>query len=211
MSARERAETSVDGRPRPRWRAFGKDAARHYTRRPRGVAQPGSAPALGAGGRRFKSGRPDTWWRLGRQTRRGCERRSTSPVGPSPIAGRAGAPGVRSRRPPSDATSCWVSSAAAAWRPCTPPASRGSVALVTRHRSLAEFGGVMEGLLAGLAHAERHNVVHRDLKPENLLMCSPRSHGAVPRAERWKCRPHGASVARRTGWTRRPRIDGAAR
>src|SRR5688500_2361609 len=25
----------------------------------RGVAQPGSAPALGAGGRRFKSGRPD--------------------------------------------------------------------------------------------------------------------------------------------------------
>ena len=28
-------------------------------RRPRGVAQPGSAPALGAGGRRFKSGRPD--------------------------------------------------------------------------------------------------------------------------------------------------------
>jgi hypothetical protein len=27
----------------------------------RGVAQPGSAPALGAGGRRFKSSRPDRW------------------------------------------------------------------------------------------------------------------------------------------------------
>ena len=26
---------------------------------PRGVAQPGSAPALGAGGRRFESARPD--------------------------------------------------------------------------------------------------------------------------------------------------------
>ena len=28
-------------------------------RPPRGVAQPGSAPALGAGSRRFKSSRPD--------------------------------------------------------------------------------------------------------------------------------------------------------
>jgi hypothetical protein len=27
----------------------------------RGVAQPGSAPALGAGGRAFKSPRPDQW------------------------------------------------------------------------------------------------------------------------------------------------------
>src|SRR5206468_7149789 len=38
-----------------------------YTRRTRGVAQPGSAPALGAGGRRFKSGRPDWWsaWKSG--------------------------------------------------------------------------------------------------------------------------------------------------
>src|SRR5579859_7587579 len=30
-----------------------------YNQRSRGVAQPGSAPALGAGGRRFKSYRPD--------------------------------------------------------------------------------------------------------------------------------------------------------
>src|ERR1700704_1191046 len=31
------------------------------TRASRGVAQPGSAPALGAGGRAFKSPRPDQW------------------------------------------------------------------------------------------------------------------------------------------------------
>ena len=30
-----------------------------YNQKSRGVAQPGSAPALGAGGRRFKSNRPD--------------------------------------------------------------------------------------------------------------------------------------------------------
>jgi hypothetical protein len=32
---------------------------RSYNRDSRGVAQPGSAPALGAGGPRFKSARPD--------------------------------------------------------------------------------------------------------------------------------------------------------
>ena len=30
--------------------------------------------------------------------------------------------------------------------------------------------GVLEGVLAGLAHAQLHGVVHRDLKPENLLV-----------------------------------------
>src|SRR5512140_3695026 len=35
---------------------------------PRGVAQPGSAPALGAGGRRFKSSRPDQHLELELQT-----------------------------------------------------------------------------------------------------------------------------------------------
>ena len=34
---------------------------RLYNRQSRGVAQPGSAPALGAGGRRFKSYRPDQY------------------------------------------------------------------------------------------------------------------------------------------------------
>src|SRR6476620_7191883 len=36
--------------------------------------------------------------------------------------------------------------------------------------SLAQVGGVLEGLLAGLAHAEQHGIVHRDLKPENLMV-----------------------------------------
>jgi serine/threonine protein kinase len=36
--------------------------------------------------------------------------------------------------------------------------------------TLAQIAGVLEGVLAGLAHAERHGIVHRDLKPENLLV-----------------------------------------
>jgi serine/threonine protein kinase len=36
--------------------------------------------------------------------------------------------------------------------------------------SLAQIGGVLAGVLAGLAHAERRGIVHRDLKPENLLV-----------------------------------------
>ncbi len=53
------------------WARFAQPAARNVRSKPidysrviynqtsRGVAQPGSAPALGAGGRRFKSYRPD--------------------------------------------------------------------------------------------------------------------------------------------------------
>jgi serine/threonine-protein kinase len=38
--------------------------------------------------------------------------------------------------------------------------------------TLAQIGGVLEGVLAGLAHAESHGIVHRDLKPENLMVTS---------------------------------------
>jgi hypothetical protein len=38
--------------------------------------------------------------------------------------------------------------------------------------SLAQTAGVLESVLAGLVHAERHGVVHRDLKPENLMVTS---------------------------------------
>src|SRR3954465_15731968 len=38
--------------------------------------------------------------------------------------------------------------------------------------SLAEMAGVLENVLAGLAHAEQHGIVHRDLKPENLMVTS---------------------------------------
>jgi predicted Ser/Thr protein kinase len=36
--------------------------------------------------------------------------------------------------------------------------------------SLAQIGGVLEGLLAGLDYAGRQGIVHRDLKPENVLL-----------------------------------------
>jgi len=33
----------------------------------------------------------------------------------------------------------------------------------------AQIVGVLDGILAGLAHAEEHGIVHRDLKPENVM------------------------------------------
>jgi hypothetical protein len=36
--------------------------------------------------------------------------------------------------------------------------------------SLAQIGGVLQSVLAGLAVAEKRQIVHRDLKPENLLV-----------------------------------------
>jgi serine/threonine protein kinase len=47
---------------------------------------------------------------------------------------------------------------------------RGSLRPYIGKMTLAQVGGVLEGLLAGLAHAEQHGVVHRDLKPENLMV-----------------------------------------
>jgi predicted Ser/Thr protein kinase len=41
--------------------------------------------------------------------------------------------------------------------------------LVTR-LSLPQVFGVLEGVLAGLQHAEEHGIAHRDLKPENVLI-----------------------------------------
>jgi serine/threonine protein kinase len=47
---------------------------------------------------------------------------------------------------------------------------RGSLRQYVGALSLPQVGGVLEGVLAGLAHAEEHGIVHRDLKPENLLV-----------------------------------------
>jgi len=47
---------------------------------------------------------------------------------------------------------------------------RGSLRPYVGRLSLAQVGGVLEGLLAGLTHAEAHGIVHRDLKPENLMV-----------------------------------------
>jgi protein kinase-like protein len=47
---------------------------------------------------------------------------------------------------------------------------RGSLRPYVKQLTLAQIAGVLEGLLAGLAHAETRGVVHRDLKPENLML-----------------------------------------
>ncbi len=49
---------------------------------------------------------------------------------------------------------------------------RGSLRPFVGRMTLAQIGGVLEGLLAGLAQAEQHGIVHRDLKPENLMVTS---------------------------------------
>ena len=47
---------------------------------------------------------------------------------------------------------------------------RGSLRPHVGQLTLAQIAGVLEGLLAGLAHAEEHEIVHRDIKPENLMI-----------------------------------------
>ena len=47
---------------------------------------------------------------------------------------------------------------------------RGSLRPYVNRMNMAQIGGVLEGLLAGLTHAETHGIVHRDLKPENLMV-----------------------------------------
>ncbi|HET9740076.1 MAG TPA: protein kinase [Solirubrobacteraceae bacterium] len=47
---------------------------------------------------------------------------------------------------------------------------RGSLRPFVRHLSAPQAFGVIEGVLAGLAHAERRGIAHRDLKPENVLV-----------------------------------------
>ena len=38
--------------------------------------------------------------------------------------------------------------------------------------TIAQTAGVLESVLAGLAHGEEHGIVHRDLKPENVMVTS---------------------------------------
>jgi hypothetical protein len=46
----------------------------------------------------------------------------------------------------------------------------GSLRRLVGHLTLPQVFGVLEGVLAGLAHAESHGIAHRDLKPENVLV-----------------------------------------
>jgi hypothetical protein len=47
---------------------------------------------------------------------------------------------------------------------------RGSLRQCVDRLTLAQVAGVVDGLLAGLAHAESRGIVHRDLKPENVMI-----------------------------------------
>jgi serine/threonine protein kinase len=47
---------------------------------------------------------------------------------------------------------------------------RGSLRPVVRRLTFAQIAGVLEGVLAGLGHAQEKGIVHRDLKPENLMI-----------------------------------------
>jgi protein kinase-like protein len=49
---------------------------------------------------------------------------------------------------------------------------RGSLRPYMKRLTLSQIGGVLEGVLAGLAHGEAAGIVHRDLKPENIMVTS---------------------------------------
>ncbi len=57
---------------------------------------------------------------------------------------------------------------------------RGSLRPHIGRLTLPQVAGVLEGILAGLAHAHAQGIVHRDLKPENVLVTSD---GAVKIAD----------------------------
>ncbi len=47
---------------------------------------------------------------------------------------------------------------------------RGSMRPYMKRLTLGQIAGALEGVLAGLAHAEAAGIVHRDLKPENIMV-----------------------------------------
>ncbi len=49
---------------------------------------------------------------------------------------------------------------------------RGSLRPYMKRLTLSQIAGVLEGVLAGLAHGEAAGIVHRDLKPENIMVTS---------------------------------------
>jgi protein kinase-like protein len=57
---------------------------------------------------------------------------------------------------------------------------RGSLRPLVGRLTLAQVAGVLEGMLAGLSHAETRGIVHRDLKPENVMVTA---EGAVKIAD----------------------------
>jgi serine/threonine protein kinase len=78
----------------------------------------------------------------------------------------------------------------------------GSLRRFVNHMTLSQIGGVLEGILAGLAHAESRGIVHRDLKPENVMVTA---EGRVKIADfgiaKATTQVRGASVLTATGMT----------
>jgi tRNA A-37 threonylcarbamoyl transferase component Bud32 len=70
---------------------------------------------------------------------------------------------------------------------------RGSLRQYIGGLSLAQIAGVLEGVLAGLAHGQAQAVVHRDLKPENLLVTAD---GRVKIADFGVARAYNEAVTR---------------
>jgi hypothetical protein len=71
--------------------------------------------------------------------------------------------------------------------------SQGSLRPYVGTLTLAQIAGVLEGVLAGLAHGESRAIVHRDLKPENLLVTAD---GRVKIADFGVARAYADAVTR---------------
>jgi hypothetical protein len=72
----------------------------------------------------------------------------------------------------------------------------GTLRPLVGRMSLAQVFGVLEGVLAGLDHAEAAGIVHRDLKPENVLLTRG---GAVKIADFGIARAYSALTTSLTG------------
>jgi hypothetical protein len=71
--------------------------------------------------------------------------------------------------------------------------SQGSLRVYVGTLTLAQVAGVLEGVLAGLAHGQSRSIVHRDLKPENLLVTAD---GRVKIADFGVARAYADAVTR---------------